>query len=146
MRYRCEECSFFVHYAFNAKPLALKSASRCKRRDAYAVNDFIFDLIVGVANYFFYQSFLRGQPSCSSFSLFLLQAVPLILYCLFACIWRTPWRTNPASQTLLARTGQKSGRTFSPHEIFATYSDAIHLLTFCSEYSVRSETKLPRWN
>jgi len=108
MCYQCEECSFLVYHAFNVKPLALKSASRCKNRDAYAVNDFISDLIVGVANYFFYQSFLRGQPSCSSvLSLFLLQTIPLILYCLYARIWRTPWRTNPASQTLLARNRAK---------------------------------------
>jgi len=91
--------------------------------------------------------FLRRPPSGSAFSLSLSSFYALVDFMLSVRIWRM-LRMRPTSQTLLARERAKSNYTVRfPRIKYSRYTvTRIHFSTFWSEHSVRSETKLSKWN
>lgn len=122
-----------VHYAFNArsfKPQRECSAVRGAERASYAVNDFISDLIAGVARDLFSPVFFPTQPppSCPLvLPLLLFQARGPVDFTLSVRAHVTYAKHEPELlQTLLARERapeQKSGHAGAlfPQKKFAAY-------------------------
>jgi len=142
----------FSHYAFNTiwSFLRLKECPTMRGAGlaSYAINDFITDLITDVAcDFFLSVFFLRRPPSGSAFSLSVSSFYALVDFMLSVRIWRM-LRMRPTSQTLLARERAKSNYTVRfPRIKYSRYTvTRIHFSTFWSEHSVRSETKLSKWN